>query len=93
MPDNYETPVESVAPDMAVADAQSEPVEEVTITAEPTGSSETGSDNTVESNPPADGAPQFQSQKDIDAAFGKRIAKVRQQYEQSAEYQLGQLLL
>ena len=93
MPDNYETPVESVAPDMAVADAQSEPVEEVTITAEPTGSSETGSDNTVESNSPADGAPQFQSQKDIDAAFGKRIAKVRQQYEQSAEYQLGQMLL
>lgn len=92
MPDNYETPVESVAPDMAVADAQSEPVEEVTITAEPTGSSETGSDNTVESNSPADGA-QFQNQKDIDAAFGKRIAKVRQQYEQSAEYQLGQMLL
>ena len=92
MPDNYETPVESVAPDMAVADAQSEPVEEVTITAEPTAPAETGSDNTVESNPPADGA-QFQNQKDIDAAFGKRIAKVRQQYEQSAEYQLGQAML
>ena len=96
MPDNYETPVENVAPDMAVADAQSEPVEEVTITAEPSGPSETGTGETVDggnaANPPADGA-QFQSQKDIDAAFGKRIAKVRQQYEQSDAYQLGQMVL
>lgn len=93
MPDNYETPVENVAPDMPVADGQNEAVEEVTITVDtPT---ETGSDNTVvaNSNSPADGAQQFQNQKDIDAAFGKRIAKVRQQYEQSAEYQLGQMLL
>lgn len=96
MPDNYETPVENVVPNTAVADAQSEPVEEVTITAAPSGPSETGTDNTVDTanadNPPADGA-QFQSQKDIDAAFGKRLAKERQKYERSAEYQLGQMLL
>lgn len=88
MPDNYETPVENVAPDMAVADAQETPVEEVTISVSSQGDTQTGSDNTVEANPPADGA-QFQSQKDIDAAFGKRIAKVRKQYEESPEYQLG----
>ncbi len=95
MPDNYETPVENVAPSTAVADAQSEPVEEeVTISAD--SPAQTGTDNTVDAanaaNPPADGA-QFQSQKDIDAAFGKRLAKERQKYEQSAEYQLGQMLL
>ena len=94
MPDNYEnTPVENVAPDTAVADAQSEPVEEVTISAETSDSAQTGAGETVETTEsPADGA-QFQSQKDIDAAFGKRIAKVRQQYEQSDAYQLGQMVL
>ena len=95
MPD-YETPAENVAPDAAVADAQSEPVEEVTITAEPSGSSETGSDNTVvdgkAASSPADGA-QFQSQKDIDRAFGQRLAQERRKYESSDAYQLGQLLL
>ncbi len=94
MPDYENTSVENVAPDMSVADAQSEPVEEVTITAEP--SVETGAGETVDggnaANTPDDGA-QFQSQKDIDAAFGKRIAKVRQQYEQSDAYQLGQMVL
>lgn len=96
MPDNYETQVENVAPDMAVADAQETPVEEVTISVSPQGDSQTGSDNPVDAanaaNPPADGA-QFKSQKDIDAAFGKRLAKEREKYEQSPEWQLGALYL
>lgn len=96
MPDNYETPVENVAPDMAVADAQETPVEEVTISVSPQGDSQTGADNPVDAanaaNPPADGA-QFKSQKDIDAAFGKRLAKEREKYEQSPEWQLGALYL
>ena len=96
MPDNYETPVENVAPDMAVADAQETPVEEVTISVSPSEPAQTGSDNTVDAanaaNPPADGA-QFKSQKDIDAAFGKRLAKEREKYEQSPEWQLGALYL
>lgn len=97
MPENlYETPVENVAPDMAVADAQETPVEEVTISVSPQGDSQTGADNPVEAanaaNPPADGA-QFKSQKDIDAAFGKRLAKEREKYEQSPEWQLGALYL
>lgn len=96
MPDNYETPVENVAPDMAVADAQETPVEEVTISVSPSEPAQTGSDNPVDSanaaNPPADGA-QFKSQKDIDAAFGKRLAKEREKYEQSPEWQLGALYL
>lgn len=94
MPD-YEanTPVENVALDNSpVADAQGgeSQVEEVVISAEPSAPA-AGSEKTVV-NSPADGA-QYQSQKDIDAAFGKRIAKVRQQYEQSGEYALGAMLL
>ena len=96
MPDNYETPVENVAPDMAVADAQETPVEEVTISVSPSEPAQTGADNPVDAanaaNPPADGA-QFKSQKDIDAAFGKRLAKEREKYEQSPEWQLGALYL
>ena len=96
MPDNYETPVENVAPDMAVADAQDSPVEEVTISVSPSEPAQTGADNPVDAanaaNPPADGA-QFKSQKDIDAAFGKRLAKEREKYEQSPEWQLGALYL
>lgn len=91
MPDLENTPVENVAPDMPVADAQEEAVEEVVISAEPSAPA-TGSDKTVENNPPADGA-QPQSQKDIDAAFGKRLAKERQKYEQSPEWQLGAMYL
>lgn len=96
MPDNYETPVENVAPDMSAADAQ-EAVEEVVITAEPSQDSATGSASTVEAAPaasktPADGAQQ-PSQKDIDAAFGKRLAQVRRQYESSGEYALGAMIL
>jgi len=91
MPDNYETPVENVAPDMSAADAQNEAVEEVVISADSQAPAQTGSDNPVESSP-ADGA-QYSSQKDIDAAFGKRIAQERRKYEQSDAYQLGQMLL
>lgn len=95
MPD-YEanTPVENVAPDNSpVADAQGgeSQVEEVVISAG-SDTPATGSGETVANSSPADGA-QYQSQKDIDAAFGKRIAKVRQQYEQSGEYTLGAMLL
>lgn len=92
MPD-YEanTPVENVAPDMPAADAQSEAVEEVVISAEPSTAPATGSGNSVDKSP-ADGA-QYQNQKDIDAAFGKRIAQVRKQYESSGEYALGAMLL
>ena len=78
MPD-YEanTPVENVAPDNSpVADAQGgeSQVEEVVISAG-SDTPATGSGETVANSSPADGA-QYQSQKDIDAAFGKRIAKV-----------------
>ena len=95
MPDYENTPVETnVAPDMnaPAADGQ-EAVEEVVISAESpaTAPSETGSNKTVV-NPPADGA-QVSSQKDIDKAFGQRLAQERRKYEQSDAYQLGQMLL
>lgn len=95
MPDIENTTVENVAPDAGyVADAQSEPVEEVTISAaEPTAPAETGKENTVENNnPPADGA-KPQTQKDIDRAFGQRLAQERRKYEQSPEWQLGSMYL
>lgn len=83
--------VENVAPDAGfVADTQSESVEEVTITAD--SPVETGSGETVAKNPPADVA-KPQTQKDIDKAFGQRLAQERRKYEQSDAYQLGQMLL
>ena len=92
MPD-FETPVENVAPEMSnsVADAQGAP-EEVVITAEAQPPVETGTENTVVNNPPADGA-KPQTQKDIDKAFGQRLAQERRKYEHSDAYQLGQMLL
>ena len=94
MPDfETNTPVENVAPDAGfAADAQSEPVEEVTITAESTAPAETGAERTVVENPPDDGA-HTQGQKDIDKALGQRLAQERRKYEQSDAYQLGQMLL
>ena len=96
MPDfEANTPVENVAPDAGfVADAQSEPIEEVVIsTAEASAPAETGAESTVANNPtPADEA-KPQTQKDIDRAFGLRLDKERKKYEQSPEWQLGQMML
>ena len=94
MPDNYETPVENVAPDaVPAADVQEEPVEEVVITAGDSAAAETGNANTVENrNTPADEA-KPQTQKDIDRAFGQRLAQERKKYEQSPEWQLGSMFL
>lgn len=96
MPDfEANTPVENVAPDAGfVADAQSEPIEEVVIsTAEASAPVETGAESTVANNPtPADEA-KPQTQKDIDRAFGLRLDKERKKYEQSPEWQLGQMML
>ena len=93
MPDFENTPVENnVTPDAGfVDDAQSEPVEEVTITADAPAPAETGNESTVVNTPADEAKPQ--TQKDIDKAFGQRLAKERQKYERSAEYQLGQMLL
>ena len=95
MPDfETNTPVENVAPDAGfAADAQSEPVEEVTITAEPTAPAETGEERTVVDNPPPDDGAHTHGQKDIDKALGQRLAQERRKYEQSDAYQLGQMLL
>ena len=91
MPDfETNTPVENVAPDMPVADAQGEAVEEVVISAD--ASAQTGSEPSVENNTPADGA-HAQNQKDIDRAIGMRLEKERRKYEQSDAYQLGQMML
>ena len=98
MPDFENTPVETVAPDTMnapAADAQ-EAVEEVVISAEPSQAPATGSTKKVEgadapANPPADGAQR--SQKDIDAAFGKRFAQERRKFEQTDEYRLGSMIL
>ena len=95
MPDfETNTPVENVAPDAGfVADAQSEPVEEVVIsTAEASAPAETGTESTVVNPTPADEA-KPQTQKDIDRAFGLRLDKERKKYEQSPEWQLGQMML
>ena len=94
MPDNYETPVENVAPDaVPVADAQEEPVEEVVVTAGDSSPAETGTPaNTVANNTPADEA-KPQTQKDIYRAFGQRLAQERRKYEQSPEWQLGSMYL
>lgn len=94
MPEN--TTVENVsnAPDVNVspaADAQ-EPVEEVVISAESSAPAQTDSEKSVVTNPPADVA-QPQSQKDIDKAFGQRLAHERQKYEQSDAYRLGSMIL
>ena len=93
MPDFENTTVENnVAPDAGfVADAQSESVEEVTITAEAPAPAETGNESTVV-NTPVDEA-KHQTQKDIDKAFGQRLAQERRKYEQSPEWQLGSIYL
>ena len=102
MPD-YEAniPVENVDLNNApVADAQGgsdAAVEEVVISVEePSVPPASGSDKSVDAanaaQPPADGA-QYKSQKDIDAAFGKRLAKEREKFERSPEWQLGSLYL
>ena len=98
MPDFENTPVETVAPDTtnASADDAQEAVEEVVISADPSVAPATGKAQPVEgaetpANPPADGAQR--SQKDIDAAFGKRFAQERRKFEQTDEYRLGSMLL
>ena len=93
MPEFENTSVENVAFDNApAADAQGgeQPVEEVVITAD--SPAETGNGNTVVNNAPADGA-KPQNQKDIDKAFGQRLAQERRKYEQSPEWQLGSAYL
>lgn len=93
MPDfENNTPVENVVSDVApVADAQEDAVEEVVITAGATAPAETGNGETV-ANTPADEA-KPQSQKDIDRAFGQRLAQERKKYEQSPEWVLGSMYL
>lgn len=97
MPDFENTSVESVAPETVTpaADAQGDAsTEEVVISAESSSSespAQTGSGESV-ANPPADGA-QPQSQKDIDRAFGQRLAQERRKFEQSDAYQLGTRLI
>ena len=92
MPDFENTSVETVAPDTnaPVADGQ-DAVEEVVIAADAPAPAETGTEETVVKTP-ADGA-KPQSQKDIDRAFGQRLAQERRKYETSDAYQLGQMLL
>ena len=93
MPDFENTPVENVAPDMPVADAQEPAVEEVVVTAGASAPAETGAQGrTVANNTPADEA-KPQSQKDIDKAFGQRLAQERRKYESSDAYQLGNSIL
>jgi len=97
MPDfEANTPVENVAPDnYPVADAQGASVEEVVISADAQAPAQTGSGEPVaaaQAASPADGA-KPQTQKDIDRAFGQRLAQERRKYEQSDAYQLGQMLL
>lgn len=95
MPDfEANTPVENVAPDVApVADAQEDAVEEVVVTAGATAPAETGEANTVVNNPPPADEAKPQTQKDIDRAFGQRLAQERKKYEQSPEWLLGSMYL
>ena len=94
MPDfENNTPVENVDPNaVPVADAQEEPVEEVVVTAGDNPPAETGNANTVVNPTPADEA-KPQTQKDIDRAFGQRLAQERKKYEQSPEWMLGSMYL
>jgi hypothetical protein len=95
MPDfEANTPVENVAPDVApVADAQEDAVEEVVVTAGSNAPTETGEANTVVNNPPPADEAKPQTQKDIDRAFGQRLAQERKKYEQSPEWVLGSMYL